>query len=166
MRCVQALTEYDGNGVSLFLAGGITGCPDWQSELTALLADTELTLLDPRRPNFPAHDPLAAPQQIEWEFRHLRKADAVLFWFPCETVCPITLYELGAWSMTAKPLFVGTHPDYQRRLDVQVQTRLARPEVAVLDRLADLASAVRAWALRGRSDSTRRRRKPSAGTRT
>src|SRR5207248_2569669 len=130
---------------SLFLGGGISGCPDWQSQLIGLLADTDLLLLNPRRRNYSWSDPSAAEEQIVWEHRHLRKATAILFWFPSQTLCPIALYELGAWSMTEKPLFVGVHPDYQRRLDVQVQTRLVRPEVEVCDSLESLAEGVRQW---------------------
>jgi hypothetical protein len=37
-----------------------------------------------------------------------------MFWFPCETLCPITLYELGAWTVlapqTGTKLFVGACP--------------------------------------------------------
>src|SRR5262245_52117185 len=108
MRYIEALTEYiPADDVSLFLGGGISGCPDWQREIVTLLADTDLTLLNPRRAFFPIDDPSQAERQIEWEFRHLRLATAILFWFPRETLCPIALYELGAWSMTDKPLFVG-----------------------------------------------------------
>jgi hypothetical protein len=130
---------------ALFLAGGITGCPDWQQEVRRLLHDTDLVLLNPRRENFPLGDPDAAGEQIAWEHEHLRKADAILFWFPCETLCPISLYELGAWSMTAKPVFVGVHSNYQRRLDVEIQTGLARPEVEVVYSLHDLAKQVATW---------------------
>jgi nucleoside 2-deoxyribosyltransferase-like protein len=132
---------------SLFLAGGISGCPDWQRTMVDLLADTALLLLNPRRADFPIHDPGAAEAQITWEYQHLRRAAAILFWFPCETLNPIVLYELGAWSMADKPLFVGVHPRYQRRQDVEIQTRLARPDVPVALSLEDLATAVRqsAW---------------------
>ncbi len=92
----------DGDGPSLFLAGGITGCPDWQRQLRDKLADTPLTLLNPRRANFPIDDPRAAP------------------------------------------LLVGAHPDYARRDDVVTQTRLARPDVTVMDSLDALAELVRA----------------------
>ena len=93
-----------------------------------------------------SNDPAAAPAQIEWEFRHLRRATAVLFWFPRETLCPIALYELGgARCVREQPLFVGTHPDYQRQLDVVVQLRLARPEVTVVSDTAALAEQVREW---------------------
>jgi hypothetical protein len=146
MRYVEALSEYDRTDeVSLFLGGGISGCPSWQREMVALLADTDLTLLNPRRADFPIYDPNAANEQIEWEFRHLRKATALLFWFPCETLCPITLYELGAWSMTDKPIFVGTHLDYPRRRDIEIQTRMVRPEVPVAESLVELAGTVIFW---------------------
>lgn len=144
MQYVEALDKYrPGPLPAVFLAGGITGCPDWQREAVALLGDEPVALLNPRRANFPIGDPAAGPRQIEWEHRHLRAADAVVFWFPRETLCPITLYELGAWSMTRKPLFVGAHPDYPRRTDVEVQTRLARPDVAVVANVAELAEQVR-----------------------
>jgi hypothetical protein len=146
MTCIEAVNEYEvGGELSLFLAGGITGCPDWQREVIASLAGERITLLNPRRANFPIHDPSAATQQIEWEHRLLRKADAILFWFPCETLCPIVLYELGAWSMTDKVMFVGTHPDYQRKQDVVVQTALVRPDVSVTHDLRDLVASVKGW---------------------
>jgi hypothetical protein len=47
--------------------------------------------------NFSMNDPTASKDQIQWEFEHLRKADTILFWFPKESICPIALYELGAW---------------------------------------------------------------------
>jgi hypothetical protein len=151
MQYLEALAEYEpGPLPAVFLGGGITGCPDWQREVVTLLADLPLVILNPRRADFPIGDPAAAPKQIEWEYRHLRKADAVLFWFPRETLCPITLYELGAWSVYhdergQKPLFVGVHPDYERRQDVEIQTRLARPEVTVVHQVSDLAGCVRRW---------------------
>lgn len=143
---VEAPDEYDGPGPSLFLAGGITGTFDWQADIAARLADLPLVLLNPRRRNFPMDDPSAARGQIEWEYRHLRRATAVLFWFPPETLCPIALFELGARTLAPhQPLFVGTHPDYQRRLDVEIQLSLARPEVTVATTPAGLADRVRMW---------------------
>lgn len=86
--------------------------------------------------------------QIEWEFRHLGRATAVLFWFPPETLCPIALFELGGRAANgAQTLFVGTHPEYRRRLDVRIQLSLARPEVAVVSDIPTLAEQVRAWAV-------------------
>ena len=146
MTYIEALAEFDGPEPSLFLAGGISGAVDWQADVTARLADLPFVVLNPRRKNFPINDPTAAPAQIEWEFRHLRRATAVLFWFPHETLCPIALYELGGRALVREQaLFVGTHPDYQRRLDVEVQLRLARPEIAIVSDTAALANQVREW---------------------
>lgn len=137
--------EYLGSFPTLFLAGGITGCPDWQAEVCHRLVDTGLILLNPRRPDFPVDDPSAAAAQIRWEFEHLGRATARLFWFPAQTVCPIALYELGRWAALApgQPLFVGTAPGYPRRLDVLEQLNLARPDVRVTSHLDDLEFAVR-----------------------
>lgn len=146
MTYIEALTEYDGTAPSLFLAGGISGTFDWQADVVSRLANLPLVVLNPRRRNFPMNDPNSAPAQIEWEYRHLRRATAVLFWFPPETLCPIALYELGGRALVREqPLFVGTHPDYQRRLDVEVQLRLARPEVTVVSDTVALVNQVRDW---------------------
>ena len=145
MRYIEAPSDYtetDLGDTSVFLAGGITDCPDWQQEMVALLRDTDLTLLNPRRANFPAHDPNAVQTQVTWEHHALRDALVISFWFPKETLCPIVLYELGAWSMTGKPMFVGVHPDYIRRQNVEIQTRLARPEVEIVYSLEALANQV------------------------
>jgi hypothetical protein len=146
---VECPGEYRPAGLpAVFLAGGITGCPDWQAAAAAGLAGLAAAVLNPRRRDFPMGDPAAAPAQIDWEYRHLRHADAALFWFPAESVCPIALYELGAWAAGDKPLFVGTAPAYPRRLDVVEQLRLARPGVWVAADLPAVLAAVSDWALK------------------
>jgi len=37
--------------------------------------------------------------------------------------------------MTSKKLFIGVDPEYQRKQDVEIQTKLARPRVRVWDNL-------------------------------
>lgn len=151
MQYIEAPHEYEpGSAPALFLAGGISDCPDWQREMKELLGDLEVVLLNPRQTNFPAPGSEAASEQIRWEFRHFRKADAMLFWFPCESLCPITLYELGTWSAYRdekgpRPLFVGVHPEYKQRIDIEIQTSLVRPEVPVVHELPALAQRVRQW---------------------
>ncbi len=145
MRYIEAPHTYTGDEVSVFLAGGITGCPDWQQEMGRALMNTSLVVFNPRRASFPIGNRNAALEQISWEYAHLRKATAISFWFPCETLCPIVLYELGAWSMTDKKIFVGIHPSYERIRDVQIQTALARPDVQVVSMLAELAHEITAW---------------------
>jgi len=142
MRYLEAPEEFNRDGKGLFLAGGITGCPNWQQAIAEQLHGSDWTLLNPRRTNFPIGDRDAAAQQIEWEYKHLRLAAAILFWFPSESLCPISLYELGTWSMTDKPLFVGVHSNYPRRQDIEVQTALVRPEIEIVYSLSELANQV------------------------
>lgn len=125
----------------LFLAGGISGCPDWQKDAEEYLIPLPGVLINPRRQGHLA--PEFEAEQVAWEHAALRVSRAILFWFPKETLCPITLFELGAWSMTDKPLFVAIHPEYQRRVNVLTQLYLARPGMKVADSLKEALSAVK-----------------------
>ena len=105
-----------------------------------------MVLLNPKRKEFPSEDPNAMEDQIKWEHYHLGSSTANLFWFPKEAVDTMTLYELGAWSRTKKPMFVGIHPEYSRRRDLEIQMGLARPDVEIVYDLESLANQVRKWA--------------------
>lgn len=129
---------------TVFLAGGITGCWDWQAAMVKKLND-EFILFNPRRPDFDVNDPSASEVQIAWEHRHLRRANVILFWFPSETLCPITLYELGVWSAQSTPLYVGVEPGYKRTDDILIQTRLIRPEIQIVPSLDDLTQQIQSW---------------------
>ncbi len=126
----------------LFLAGGISNCPLWQDNMISLLSKVPGTALNPRRSiAFKEED---AVEQIEWEFEAFKRVKNVLFWFPEETLCPITLLELGKLSVQPEyRLFVGTHPNYGRKLDVLTQLRLERPGFKVVHSLTDLANQVK-----------------------
>lgn len=145
MRYIECPATLQDHETSLFLAGGITGCGDWQQEIVKLLSDQNITLLNPRRAYFPKDNPKIDEEQIEWEYKHFRKATAVLFWFTPPTLNPITLFELGQWSVASKPLFVGVHPDYARKRDVEIQMGLAKPQVTIYYSLPDLARSVIRW---------------------
>src|SRR5439155_6687032 len=53
MRVIAAPEEWSGQQRSRFLAGGISGCGDWQSRLVGLLNGLDLVALNPRRDNYP-----------------------------------------------------------------------------------------------------------------
>jgi hypothetical protein len=146
MRYIEAPTEYlsQGTDLALFLAGGITGCPDWQKEMVGKLSGSDLILLNPRRANWEMKAGMEE-EQIAWEKKHLLGADAILFWFPAESLCPIALYELGAWHCRPKRLFMGCHPDYKRKKDVEIQTKLDRPTQEIANSLEELANQVMEW---------------------
>ena len=141
MEYIEAPANWVKNPVrsSVFLAGGITGCPNWQRELTEMLRATDYVILNPRRDDFPIHDPSAAELQIRWEFLHLRRADLISFWFCKDAIQPIALFELGAWSTreSTATILIGVEPGYPREQDIYIQmSLLGRRVVSTLDDLA------------------------------
>ena len=143
MKYIECPEIYDGKETFLFLAGGISGCPNWQIELAEMLKETNLVVLNPRRKHFLENNPDIEEEQITWEYNHLKKADIISFWFPKETLCPITLYELGKQSTNNKPILIGVHPDYKRKRDVEIQTKLIRPGVKIVYSIKDLAEQIK-----------------------
>ncbi|KAF0983837.1 hypothetical protein FDP41_007752 [Naegleria fowleri] len=139
---------------SLFLAGGISGCGNWHRDVIQNLFNKceklfqqqqprQIKIYNPRRENFDVSDQSQSEIQIKWEHSYLHSVHAVSFWFCSETLCPITLYELGKISMMPHvKLFVGVHPQYQRKLDVEIQTHLVRPEVKIVYSIEDLCDQI------------------------
>lgn len=142
MVYVEAPNTTESIKKSIFLAGGITGCSDWQSDLKDKIKDIDIIIYNPRRKNFPINDPKAAEAQITWEYQMLRKADAISFWFGPETIQPIVLFELGSWVVSDKPILVGVDPKYQRKQDVEIQTKLARPGLKIASSLDELSDQI------------------------
>ena len=142
MIYVEAPHKVEVNKKSIFLAGGITGCPDWQKKVVEKIKDLDIVIYNPRRANFDVSDTNASKIQIEWEHNMLRKADVISFWFCKETIQPITLYELGAHTITSKPLIIGMDNDYERRKDVEIQTKLERPDTEFVYSLKDLSNRI------------------------
>ena len=71
----------------------------------------------------------------------------LLLFFLTDCVCWVIQYELGSWSHARplKPLLVGTHPDYARSLDVEIQTKIARPHIKIVHSLEDLLLQIEEW---------------------
>jgi hypothetical protein len=147
IRCPQDITS--GGPHTVFIAGGIGGngnVANWQQEMIfGHLSDVDVTALNPRRENFPVGDPNALQEQVRWEHRGLSIAQSISFWLPAGYSCPITIYELGVWSMRAKPIFVGIDPLYPNRDSLISQMAIARPNLAIVDNLTALSEQVRQW---------------------
>lgn len=128
---------------SIFLGGGISDCPDWQRYFINKLNEkvNDYIIYNPRRSDFDISDPDQSKIQIEWEHEHLEDASIIVFWFPKETLCPITLFELGKYCRdSSKHLIIGCHPEYKRRLDVVEQMKMVRPGVSVHDNLNSMVT--------------------------
>jgi len=126
---------------SIFLAGGISSCPDWQGELIQKIKQYRFqknyTFYNPRRKIF--HDSNAVEIQIKWEYERLKKSDIIIFWFSEGGLNSIVLYELGLHGNSHnRKIIVGVHPDYERKQDVIIQTNLARPDINIVHSLDDI----------------------------
>lgn len=147
MKHIQAPNDWympDRYHFGVFLAGGISSCPNWQQDAVQQLTacgNDRMAIINPRRNEFDLSDPKAATRQIEWEFYHLNCSAVIMFWFPCETLCPITLFEYGKWFLSSKYVLVGCHPSYQRRWDIIVQTKLEKPHFKPYDTLEETIDA-------------------------
>jgi hypothetical protein len=156
-RLLEEKLDPQDTGPWIFLAGGISNCPNWQVVLRRRLQDLpdSVTLLNPRRAVCPMDDAGETTRQITWEFRTIRNADLIVFWFPCQAVCPITLYELGYWNSRRRvSKIVGIHPLYSRRQDVEIQTKLVNmyenpiPITPIVYSLAAVEQEIRSWCRR------------------
>jgi hypothetical protein len=149
MNYNESPDSWDGEGTGIFLGGGITQCPDWQKELTGRFAaefvKEPVTIINPRRANFPIDDPSAAHRQIKWEYEHLELSTAIIFWFSPPTLNPIVLFEFGKYMNRGRPLFVGCDPEYARIQDVQIQCEFERPDIRVASSLEELSVQVINW---------------------
>jgi len=120
---------------SVFLAGGITKCEDWQSKVIKRLEPYNITIFNPRRKIFDISDKTEAIRQISWEFHRLEEMDIFSMYFcNSESDQPICMYELGRYLCRMQERFpddwedrvvVSVEEGYSRALDVFVQTRLA-----------------------------------------
>ena len=142
MKVFTAVEDYypEDNEICVFLAGGITNCPNWQKGVIERLkeytfSETPLCVFNPRRENFPIHDPNASFEQIDWEYKWLERADIFSMYFSGgESVQPICMYELGRnivkmqnrfpldWK---KRIIISVEDGYKRKQDVLIQTGLA-----------------------------------------
>lgn len=143
MRVITAPGYYEpyDKDISVFLAGGITNCHDWQKNVIDTIKNDysvindSLVLFNPRRDNFPIHDKFAARQQIAWEFDMIEKCNIFSMYFSSgDSDQPICMYELGRNILRMQMRFpsdwedriiISVEDGYRRKQDVLIQTEFA-----------------------------------------
>ena len=132
--------------VDLFLAGGISGCWDWQKPTAALIShfleratpatwlidNPPFVIASPRREAGFSMEGDAAVAQIAWEHKALAQSITKSYYFTRDTVQPIVLLELGKHLANPVNLFIAIENGYQRKFDVLVQSDLAIRHANVL----------------------------------
>lgn len=144
---VQAPSEIKSDdGIKLFIAGGISNCPQWQDQLIKkLINDSRLIypnkkiiLINPRCEDCPLEEP-----QTKWEYKKLRKSDIIIFWFSIGSLNPIALFEYGSYIKSrSKKIIVGCDPDYLRKNAVIIQTKLVHPKFKVNENFDDFYNEI------------------------
>lgn len=127
--------------ISVFLAGGITNCKEWQKEVMEELKDYDISVFNPRQEHFDVSDKSASQKQIVWEYERLEKMDIFSMYFCNDNSDqPICMYELGRnivrmqnrftndWQ---KRIVVSVEDGYKRKQDVLIQLSLCAPSLYV-----------------------------------
>ena len=140
--------DVPADAVATFLAGSIEQgtADDWQTTLTAALADLDVVVLNPRRDEWDAswRQSIDEPRfrgQVEWELDGLERADVIAMWFAPATRAPITLLELGLHARGGK-VVVGCPDGFWRRGNVEIVC--ARFGIPLLGEWDAFVAAVRA----------------------
>lgn len=138
MKVFEAPNEVilEDNDITCFLAGGISNCENWQTQVIKELSKynlPNLVLINPRRSYFDANN-FDNEEQIKWEFNQLEKADIFSMYF-CNSVSvqPICMYELGRNLLLMQHKFknwknriiITIEDGYSRKSDVEIQSALA-----------------------------------------
>lgn len=127
--------------ISLFLAGGITNCKEWQKAVMEELKSEDVSIFNPRQEHFDITDRNASYKQILWEYERLEQMDIFSMYFCNDNSDqPICMYELGRnivrmqnrfpsdWQ---KRIVISVEDGYKRKQDVIIQTGLCAPTVFV-----------------------------------
>ena len=120
---------------SVFLAGGITNCKEWQKAVIEELESEDISFFNPRQEHFDVSDKNASYKQIFWEFERLETMDIFsMYYCNDNSDQPICMYELGRnivrmqnrfpsdWE---KRIVISVEDGYRRKADVLIQTELA-----------------------------------------
>jgi len=117
--------------ITVFLAGGITNCENWQKEVINYLMSLpeektdKLVIFNPRRDKWPkSSDTEEIRRQINWEADYIRSADVFSMYFTNteKSDQPICFYELGRYSgVFGKKDIISYQEGFKRALDVEFQ---------------------------------------------
>lgn len=137
----------------VFLGGSIDmgSATDWQADLIKALADENVVILNPRRPDWnPAWKPEASEpefrRQVEWELAALESADVIVMYLAPGTQSPVSLLELGLHARGGK-LVVLCPDGFWRKGNVDITAqRYGLTQVATMEELlAAVRQRVHGW---------------------
>jgi hypothetical protein len=115
------------NGTSVFLAGSIEMgvAEDWQTAITEIFKDEDVTFLNPRRDDWDSswEQKESNPEfnhQVNWELTQLTESDIAFFNILPDTKSPITLMELGVCAAIHQRVIVCCPTGFWRKGNVDI----------------------------------------------
>ena len=146
MKTIYAPQDFSQSTRTVFLAGSIeTGVAEnWQNHIIALLANSDVTVLNPRRPQWDnswqqSLENAAFVEQVNWELDALQHADCIVLYFDAATKSPISLLELGLFADSRK-IAVCCPEGFWRKGNVDIVCHRHKvPTVETIEELADFA---------------------------
>lgn len=111
----------------VFLAGSIEmgKADDWQADLAEKFKHLDVTLLNPRRPDWDdsweqtiENDQFRT--QVEWELDGMKTSDIIFMYLDPKTKSPISLMELGLHAPTNKRMIVCCPDGFWRKGNVDI----------------------------------------------
>lgn len=127
MKHIKAPKHYSPSDKLVFLSGSIEMgvAEQWQERVVEMFADSDFTILNPRRDDWDdtwtqSIDFQPFREQVEWELDGLQDAEAVIVYFSPETRAPITLLELGILTKTMNEVVVVCPPTFYRKGNVDI----------------------------------------------
>lgn len=102
----------------VYLGGSIAKglAEKWQQRLILSFKADNVVFFNPRRDNWDEAK-ISASEQIQWELKHIEKADILVIYFDPTTQSPITLLELGI-GMRHQRCIVCCPPGFWQRTNV------------------------------------------------
>lgn len=126
---LQPRMEFHGDEADytkVFLAGTIDmgRSVDWQAECVKRFGEVpgRYLVFNPRRAGGMNDGPEEFEYQVDWELKHLEKADIIVMNILGTSKSPITLLEMGAYLRSGK-LYVACEPDFYRYGNVRITCR-------------------------------------------
>lgn len=148
----------DDSRPRVFLGGSIDmgGAPDWQAAMTAALADMDVLILNPRRPDWnpnwrPEADEPEFRRQVEWELAALESADVIVMYFAPGTQSPVSLLEMGLHARGGKLIVLAPDGFWRKgNVDITAQAYGVKQVQSLPELTAAVREALSAAAGRGR----------------
>ena len=156
MELIHAPNEYkrllNPTQPAVFLAGSIEmgKAADWQTELAETLKHMEVTLLNPRRPDWDDSweqtiEDDQFREQVEWELDGMEGADIIFVYLDPKTKAPISLMEIGLHAPTHKRMIVCCPEGFYRKGNVDIVCK--RHNVIMVDDLDKATTMLEAMIL-------------------